>query len=270
MKVLVLAITFLCFSLGGGSSFAQFTVHIQSTPNSPVIIGHGAVFSYTMRGAGQAPYTAGFRYQCGANVIAHHGSPWSACFQDEGARDITVRVTDSNNVFDEDQLNFNVLGPDNIELVNPGPSNASNGPGDPLVIILKFKVKRGNEEVGDCWQCPNTKVYEYIAFNGQAPGQDPDQWVAQSIPPNGALDGCSSLENDGYYWASPNIVDKKVFITPGDFGKKPLGHVFITYQQWVAIKVPRCGNTPRFEIAGPFNFQLKKVAGDRVEYFLIP
>jgi hypothetical protein len=106
------------------------------------------------------------------------------------------------------------LGPDSFEFVNQGPSNPSTGPGTPLVSIQKFKAKRGNDAVGDCWQCTsNTKIYEYTTkMNGQAPGDNPDQWVADAAldPDAQTLSGCSSADNAGFYWASPYIVDKKV------------------------------------------------------------
>jgi hypothetical protein len=53
-----------------GLATAQFTVNITSSNSSPLTIGHGTVFSFTIVGQAQAPISATWSFVCGANGIA--------------------------------------------------------------------------------------------------------------------------------------------------------------------------------------------------------
>ena len=164
-----------------------------------------------------------------------------------------------------------VEGPDKLVPDISATSNASTGMGSVMTMIHKYYAKKGETEVGPCWQCPNTTVYEFVSaysfatetWEPDAP-ESPTEWAD-----NGGREGCSSTDNAGFCWANPYIFDRKLYVDPGLDWANSVGTTVMRVKHWVAIRVPRCGTTPRYVIEGPVVMDLKVVAGSKVQWVRI-
>ncbi len=89
------------------------------------------------------------------------------------------------------------------------------------------------------------------------PPADVNDWEAH---PRG-LESCPNNPKVAFFWSSPFIYDKKTYVDPGKvwaglpvYGT-PGANPFDAYKQWVAIKVPICGDPTRdhrFLVKGPY------------------
>jgi hypothetical protein len=268
---------------GGGGSNSNLSVTVTSNISGTVPIGTVGTFSYTFQGA-VGGHSVSYIIYCGTGPTPAHIVPLQTpivhCFQKEGSFLVEFKVTDGAGNVATDSMTIVVAGPDSIDPDITDVSNASTGPGTPMTMTHKFYPKVGTDAVGDCWQ--NACVYEWIAKaidtdeDGQLDGFQPSPPADVGAWKNqGGLESCSSAPSSAYFWNNPYIFDNKVYTDDGGIadGTYVAGDVLGVSKQWVAIKVPVCGDpnkTFRYEIHGPMLMYLKVVAGKKVMWELQP
>lgn len=263
---------------GGGGGGSNLSVTVTSDISGTVPIGTVGTFSYTFQGA-VGGHTVSYGIHCGAGAPVHvipMQTPIVYCFKKEGSYLVEFVVTDGAGNDAKDSININVAGPDSIDADTSDVSNASTGPGTTMTMTHKFYPKVGTDAVGDCWQ--NACVYEWIANtidtdgDGQPDGFEPDPPADVGAWKNqGGLESCSSAPVSGFFWNNPYIFDNKVYVDTGSIanGTNVAGDLIKIVKQWVAIKVPVCGDpnkTFRYEVHGPIELHLKVVAGKKVKW----
>ncbi len=264
----------------------MFTVTIVSEPDSPVLIGTTVTFTKTFTNA-VYPVDDQWYYRCGEGAWAPFAvlsTPFPWCAVPEGSHEFKLVCTDATGATAEDIETIEVQGPDELVFQSGGPSNPSTGPGTIMSITDKFFARRGGVDVGPCWQCNDTTVYEYISFAtlNIEPDPTPSDDTYEPDPPElptdwvsvGGIEGCSASDNPAFFWSNPFILDKRSFVDPGtiDWPNLPVGHVIARAKQWVAIRVPICGDpekSERFVIEGPMIFELRVGAGKTVDFVKI-
>ncbi len=253
------------------------TVTVTTAPASPVIIGTTVTHSFTTTGT--APFVKEWSRRCGGGdtpwmMAAGDVSPYQWCAEEEGTHQIRLRVTDANGDTGEDIATVEVQGPDRLVATSvAGDTNASTGPGTPMVVTHRFTARRGATDVGPCW---DTTAYEWAAYrraDGTWEPDAPDDVTTWDAGARGHA-GANSDDSPQYYFHSPDIIDTKVFVDPGiDWAATPVGTAVQEYRQWVAVRVPVCGDdtmTERFVVSGPFHFIMRTRPGQRIRHELQP
>jgi len=213
-------------------------------------------------------------------VVNGNVSPFRPCLDDkyEGVFEVKLTVTDDTGASDDDTVDVTVEGPNKIIAETDAVSNASTGAGSVMSVVHKFYAnKKDDEEVGPCWK---TCGYEWVAHE-KLPAKNPPEF--EDDPPADVNDweaddsgfkGCEQTNsNSFFYWHSPYIYDKKSWVDPGvDWANVPVGAVFKKYKQWVAVRVPICGDpnkTERFVIKGPMLFHRTHQGGGKWKDVLV-
>jgi len=250
---------------------AELEVTVTTGPSNTMLLGYPIVNSYSVVG-GREPYTTVWKMRCSdedewENKGGAVPFTWNA--PGEGTFQVKLVLTDADGLTGEAVANVTVNGPDVLNPIAQTMDGVSNGGGQGTPLQLWHKFRANKEGVGQVGPSFSTIAYEWtVGLDGPAPPADVAEW---KLHIGKGLESSGPNDQPNLFFHSPDVHDFKTYTAPGNWNEVADEAIVDEYKQWIAIKVPICGDPTRehrFVKVGPLRFAVTKKPVNKVKHVL--